>query len=123
MKKLILRDHQGKKLLEFDVFVEGQDFHWSPLRPTAFWLGEIILVDREPEPEVKVEREIVTLGDVLENLGVLKKDESEEVDNQATRDSRVSEANESEGIERLFEKPTGGESTSRGKGARKRKAA
>jgi hypothetical protein len=52
-----------------------------------------------------------------------EKVEPTEVDNQSAGDSGVSEAGEPESIERLSEKPAGGEPSPRGKRARKRKAA
>lgn len=55
MKKLILYDHLGEKQLELDVFVEGQDFSWTPLVPQAVWLGTIMLVDKEPEEVIPTE--------------------------------------------------------------------
>lgn len=55
MKKLILYNHLGEKVLELETFVEGQDFTWESLAPTPYWLGKILLVDKEPEPEEKAE--------------------------------------------------------------------
>lgn len=123
MKKLILYDHMGNKLLEQEVFVEGQDFTWQSPKPVAFWLGEICLVDKEPEPELVAEGTtgITTLAEIF---GVKEVEhEPTEADNQNTGDSRVSEASEPKSIEGIHEESAGGELAKRGKKPRKRKAA
>lgn len=55
MKKLILKNHLNEKLLELDLFVEGQDFSHTLPEPKAFWLGTIMVVDAEPEPVMSYE--------------------------------------------------------------------
>lgn len=57
MKKLLIYDHLGEKTLERDVFVEGSDFEHKFPVPTCYWLGKILIVDKEPEPELVLEPE------------------------------------------------------------------
>lgn len=123
MKKLIFYDHNGNKLLELEVFVDGQDFSWQSPRPQAFWFGKVLLVDQEPEPEEKVE--VATTTVALEVVPEVKEEKVEptEVDNQNTGDSRVSETSEPESIEGIYKEPAGREPTKRSKKSRKRKAA
>lgn len=145
MKKLILYNHIGTKLLDLEVFVEGQDFVWQSPKPVAFWLGKICLVDKEPEPEQPVATEVIgtpmfevavekrpeeklsgpvgihTLA-LLDSLKEVK-DEPETVDNQSAGDSRISEASEPESVEGLPEQPAGDKPPKGGKKPRKCKAA
>jgi hypothetical protein len=113
----------GTKLLDLEVFVEGQDFTFKAPTPTAFWLGKICLVDKELEPEQPTMESVI--GTPMFEVGVVKEEkvESTEVDNQSTGDSRVGETSEPESIEGLPERPAGGEPPKRGKKPRKRKAA
>jgi hypothetical protein len=135
----------GTKLLDLEVFVEGQDFTFKSPQPTAFWLGKIMLVDKELKPEqlimesvigtpmfeVAVEKEPQvdeTYEAMMADIGgkPVEKEETvepTEVDNQSTGDSRISETSEPESIEGLPEQPTGGEPSKRSKKPRKRKAA
>jgi len=122
MKKLILYDHQGNKLLEKDVFVEGQNFHWQSPKPMAFWLGEIMLVnvvESESDTTLKVE---TIVPEPITSEREEEKVESEKIHNQDTGNSRVSEASKLESLEGLPEKPARGEPSQRGKRARKRRA-
>ena len=145
MKKLIVYDHNGIKLLEQEVFVEGQDFQWQSPTPRAFWLGKIVIVDKEPEPEPKVEGPILQ-DDLIEitrdsepepinveieeaNIAMVYqlskevKDESETTDNQGVGDTGVSEDVESESIERVPKQSAGGQTRKRSRKSRKSKAA
>jgi len=59
MKYLQLYDHNGNLVMEHNVYVEGGDFAWTAAKPTAIWLGTILLSDKkfeklEPVPEEKV---------------------------------------------------------------------
>lgn len=59
MKYLQLYDHNGNLVMEHNVYVEGGDFSWTAEKPTAVWLGTILLSDKklealEPVPEEKV---------------------------------------------------------------------
>jgi len=47
MKKLILIDHLGDHVMDFDVYVEGKDFQWEANTPTPVWLGQLLLLDPE----------------------------------------------------------------------------
>lgn len=123
MKKLILYDHQGNKLLEQDVFVEGQDFMWESSKPTAFWLGKVMIVDKELEPEPKVEGIVgVNTLALIESLEEVKV-EPEKVDNPGARDAGSSEASEPESVEGLPKESAGGEPAKGSKRARKPEAA
>jgi hypothetical protein len=65
MKKLILYDHNGQKVGEHDVYVEGSDFEWVSPQPVAVWFGRILLVDKEPEAE-EVEEQATLEKEVAE---------------------------------------------------------
>jgi len=54
MKHLIIYNHLGVKELDLEVFVDGVDFEWVSHKPTAYWLGKLMLVDKEPEAEAQV---------------------------------------------------------------------
>lgn len=58
MKKLVVLNHLGDKVLEESVFVDGQDFVYESPTPTAVWLGTILIVDQYPEPETKVKQSV-----------------------------------------------------------------
>jgi len=108
MKKLIIYDHRGEKQLEFDVYVEGQDFKWQSPNPQAFWLGEIVLVDAVPEEtttSLLLDSQFRSFNEISQEEVI---DESKTVDNQGIGDAGVSESVESESTEGLSERPSGG---------------
>jgi len=123
MKKLIIHDHLGNKLLVLDAFVEGQDLHWKSFKPMAFWLGTIDLVDKEPEPEIRPLAEIIE--EIHKTIEVIKEvtDESKKANNQSTGEQRLGEASEHEGIESISKNGNGEQPPPRDKWTRKRKAA
>lgn len=103
MKKLTLVSHTGEKLLELDVFVDGVDFNWTSPKPQAYWLGEIHLTDKPlpiPTEEVRggilvIDTKTVRIGDMI--------DESKKVNNQDTRDERISPTGKFDGVKVLLE--------------------
>jgi hypothetical protein len=119
MKHLILYNHMGTKLLDLEVFVEGQDFTFKAPTPTAFWLGKICLVDKELEPEQPTMESVI--GTPTWEVAVEKEEKVEltEANNKSARDSRIGEASEPESPEGLLEQPAGGKPTKRSKKPRK----
>lgn len=123
MKKLILIDHTGVKLLEQDLFLEGQNFEWQANSPTAFWLGRILVTDEPYEPQTEEEIKEVQVKQATDEareltfeegveqaiaedtlLGTykeVKQNEPTSVDNQGTGDSRASENSEPKSLENL----------------------
>jgi hypothetical protein len=81
------------------------------------------LVDKEPEPEQPIMESVI--GTPTWELAVVKEEkvESTEVDNQDTGNTRLSEASEPDGTERLLEQSAGAEPSKRSKRSRERKAA
>lgn len=88
MKKLILYNHLGEKEKEFDVFVEGQDFATEFYTPTCIWLGKILIVDKEPEPEFAPVAEPITPEEA--------KEMQEEIARDAAREQAMLEEEERE---------------------------
>lgn len=120
MKKLILYDHLGNKLLEQDVFVDGQDFKYEAPYPTAIWLGKLMIVDKEPESEPKAEISKEQLVSDHITLEEVKVNELKEIDNQSARDIGSGEASEHESLEGLSKEATESKPDKRDKHTRKR---
>jgi len=107
MKKLILYDHLGNKLLEQDIFVEGKDFSTKIFPPKAFWLGNIYLVDKEPEITPIIEKIFPPVVAESKEEVMPSADESEEVYPEDTGERGVSEASKPESVERISEESAG----------------
>jgi len=65
MKYLIIYDHIGEKVMEQQVFVDGNDWEYHALTPECIWLGTILIVDKEPE---LTDREAVRVSEGREQM-------------------------------------------------------
>ena len=110
MKKLILYDHLGNKLLEQDIFVEGKDFSTKIVPPKAFWLGDIYLVDKEPEITPIIEKIFAPVVAESKEEVMPSADESKEVYPESAGERGTGEAGEPESIEGIPEESAGEES-------------
>jgi len=138
MKHLIMYNHLGDKVLDKEVFVEGQDFEWSTPTPIAYWLGKIILVDKEPEPEKQeeaivepepepefetqeqIDEEIRLEAETQAYIDKQKEEvtevEPETVSDKSTGDKGTGEAEQLESLEITPEANTGGDAIKGGEG-------
>jgi hypothetical protein len=111
----------GSKLLDLEVFVDGQDFTFKAPIPTAFWLGKIMLVDKEPEPEQPIMESVIATP-TWEVAAEKEVDiEPEKVSDSSNGVGGSGEAKQSEGTQRLLETATGAEPTKRSRKPRKPK--
>lgn len=143
MKKLRLYDHNDVLLNEFDVYVEGENFSWRSDKPTAYWLGSIVLEDAvdvpvipeevEPKPEPKTVAEIwgqrvraktefePQLRAEVEPKEEVQEVEPETVGNQVDEHEGAAPHDTPESLEAVPEKPARGEAAKRGKRTRQPK--
>ena len=122
MKHLILYSHMGNKLLDLEIFVVGEDFKFRAPTPTAFWLGKIIIVDKEPEPERQLAMEVIMTPTMEVSVIEEVKNESETTGDSSVGDSGTSPAIELESAERIHQETAGGEPPKRSRKPRKPKA-
>jgi hypothetical protein len=123
VKKLILYDYLNNKLLELDAFVEGQDLKFEVVKPTAFWLGKIFLVDKEPELESGTIVYTTPTDDAQVFVESEVKVEPETTGKSSVGNGGVNPADKLESAEELPTEPIREPTSARDRRTRKRKAA